>query len=112
MLSATAHINIVERTPEFGISDWEALLPKLLSIKHVISATPGLYGQVAIQGVQMGSGAVLKGVPLGGNAAVPQLLRHLKAGSISVFGEPRHQPAIVLGSKLAEQDNIPLNSVI
>jgi lipoprotein-releasing system permease protein len=112
MLSATAHVNILERTPEFGISDWEVLIPKLLRIPHVVSATPGLYGQVAIQGLQMGSGAVLKGVPLGNGAAVPPLLRHLKAGSIDIFNHEHHPPAIVLGSKLADQDNIPLNSVV
>ena len=112
MLSATAHVNILERTPEFGIGDWEALIPKLLKIPHVVSATPGLYGQVAIQGLQMGSGAVLKGVPLGNDAAVPPLLRHLKAGSIDIFSHEHHQPAIILGAKLAEQDNIPLNSMV
>lgn len=110
MLSATAHINILERIPEYGISKWQGLLPRLLQIPHVISATPGLYGQVAVQGPLVGSGAVLKGVPLGSGVAVPELLRHLKAGSISIFEDPHHEPAIVLGSKLAEQNNIPLNS--
>ena len=112
MLSATAHINILERTPEFGISNWEVLIPRLLKIPHVISASPGLYGQVAIQGPQMGSGAVLKGVPLGKGEAVPQLLKHLKAGSLASFSEDPREPAVILGSKLAEQNNIPLNSVI
>jgi len=112
MLSATAHINILERNPEFGIANWEQLLPRLLKISHVVSATPGLYGQVAVQGPLVGSGAVLKGVPLGHGAAVPELLRHLKAGSIAVFNDAQHEPAIVLGSKLAEQNNIALNSRI
>ncbi len=112
MLSATAHINILERNPEYGIVDWEQLIPKLRKIPHVISATPGLYGQVAVQGPLVGSGAVLKGVPLGHGAAVPELLRHLRAGSIDIFDEPNHEPAIVLGSKLAKQNNIPLNSRI
>jgi lipoprotein-releasing system permease protein len=112
MLSATAHINILERNPEYGIANWERLLPRLLKIPHVVSATPGLYGQVAVQGPLVGSGAVLKGVPLGHGAAVPELLRHLKAGSIDIFNEPHHEPAIILGSKLADQNNIPLNSRI
>jgi lipoprotein-releasing system permease protein len=112
MLSATAHVNILERNPEFGISNWERLIPELLKIPHVVSATPGLYGQVAIQGPLVGSGAVLKGVPLGHGAAVPELLRHLKGGSIAIFDEAHHEPAIVLGSKLADQNNIPLNSIV
>lgn len=110
MLSATAHVNILERNPEFGISNWERLIPRLLQIPHVISATPGLYGQVAVQGPLVGSGAVLKGVPLGKDERVPELLRHLKAGSISIFNDLHHEPAIILGSKLAEQNNIPINS--
>jgi lipoprotein-releasing system permease protein len=65
-----------------------------------------------VQGPLVGSGAVLKGVPLGHGAAVPELLRHLKAGSIDIFNEPHHEPAIILGSKLADQNNIPLNSRI
>jgi lipoprotein-releasing system permease protein len=112
MLSATAHINILERNPEYGIANWEKLIPRLLKIPHVVNATPGLYGQVAVQGPLVGSGAVLKGVPLGHGAAVPELLRHLKAGSIDIFNEPDHEPAIILGSKLADQNNIPLNSRI
>ena len=112
MLSATAHINILERNPAYGIEGWEILIPRLLRLPHVISATPGLYGQVAVQGPLVSAGAVLKGVPLGNGAAVPELLRHLKAGSISIFNQPQHEPAIILGAKLAEQNNIPLNSRI
>jgi lipoprotein-releasing system permease protein len=112
MLSATAHINILERNPQYGIAGWEKLIPRLLKIPHVVSATPGLYGQVAVQGPLVGSGAVLKGVPLGHGAAVPELLKHLKAGSLDIFDEANHEPAIILGSKLADQNNIPLNSRI
>ena len=110
MLSATAHINILERNPEYGIANWERLIPRLLKIPHVISATPGLYGQVALQGPLVGSGAVLKGVPLGHGAPPPELLRHLKAGSLQAFDSDSHEMLIVLGSKLAEQNSVPLNS--
>lgn len=112
MLSATAHINILERNPEFGIANWEKLIPRLLKVPHVVSAVAGLYGQVAVQGPLLGSGAVLKGVQLGDGVAVPELLRHLKAGSLGSFYQAPYEPAIVLGSKLAEQNNIPLNSRI
>jgi lipoprotein-releasing system permease protein len=110
MLSATAHINILERNPEYGIANWEQLIPKLLRLPHVVSATPGLYGQVALQGPLVGSGAVLKGVPLGPGEPVPELLRHLKAGSLAGFSENSRDMLVVLGSKLAEQNSIPLNS--
>src|ERR1700761_2041269 len=50
LLSATAHVSVLEVNPEFGIVGWEEMIPKLKQIPHVVSATPGLYGQVAIKG--------------------------------------------------------------
>jgi lipoprotein-releasing system permease protein len=109
LLSATAHVNILERSPEFGISDWQRLAPKLLRIPHVVSATPGLYGQVALKGPILGGNAVLKGVPLGNGAAVPEMLRHLKAGSLAGFDAHN---GIVLGARLAEQTGVVLHSPV
>src|ERR1700761_2842152 len=111
LLSATAHVSILERNAEFGIDNWEQLIPNLRRLPHVIAATPGLYGQVALKGPLVGSGAVLKGVPLGPGSATPALPRHLKAGSLEYFepravenGPPytaRAEYGIVLGSRLA-----------
>ncbi len=112
LLSATAHVNILERNPAYGIENWEELIPKLRRIPHVIRATPGLYGQVALKGPLMGSGAVLKGVPLGNGAPVPEMLRHLKAGSLSSFSAPGTDYDIVLGSALAEQAGVVLHSPV
>ncbi len=103
LLSATAHVNVLERNPEFGIADWQKLLPKLRSIPHVVAATPGLYGQVALKGPLHGGNAVLKGVPLGHGAPVPEMLKHLTAGSLRSFETGGGRSAIVLGSRLAEQ---------
>lgn len=112
LLSATAHVNILERNPEFGIENWQPLLPKLRRIPHVVSATPGLYGQVAVKGPFLGSGAELKGVPLGKGAPVPDLLRHLKAGSLSAFDTSDAVHGIVLGSSLAAQIGVVLHSPV
>ncbi len=108
LLSATAHVNILERNPTYGIENWEALVPKLRGLPHVLSATPGLYGQVAMKGPLVGSGAVLKGVPLGNGAPVPELLHHLKSGSLTAFG----RNDIILGARLAEQVGVTLHSPI
>lgn len=113
LLSATAHLNILERNPEFGIENWEQLIPRLRRIPHVISATPGLYGQVAIKGPLVGAGAVLKGVPLGNGAPIPELLRHLKSGSLEDFNNRRTgEYRIVLGSRLADQIGVVLHSPV
>jgi len=110
LLSATAHVTILERNPSYGIENWEQLIPKLKSIPHVISATPGLYGQVAVKGPLVGAGAVLKGVPLGKGAPVPEMLRHLKAGSLESFDKPGIDYQVVLGSRLAEQLGLAINN--
>lgn len=111
LLSATAHVDILERNPSFGIENWEQLIPKLRDIPHVTSATPGLYGQIALKGPLVGAGAVIKGVPLGNGAPVPEMLRRLKQGSLADF-ENKHFDGIVLGARLAEQTGVVLNSPI
>ncbi len=112
LLSATAHVSVLERSPTFGIENWEALIPKLRRLPHVVSATPGLYGQVALKGPLLGSGAVLKGVPLSRGAPVPEMLRHLKAGSLDSFNGQSREYGIVLGSRLAEQAGVVLHSPV
>src|SRR5437868_15122893 len=64
LLSATAHVNILERSPAYGIEHWQQLIPKLLKIPHVISATPDLYWQVAFKDTSIGTAGVMKDVPL------------------------------------------------
>jgi lipoprotein-releasing system permease protein len=108
LLSATAHVNILERNPTYGIENWEAIAPKLHRLPHVVSATPGLYGQVALKGPLVGSGAVLKGVPLGPGTPVPELLRRLKSGSLTNF----ERGDIILGARLAEQIGVVLHSPV
>jgi len=112
LLSATAHVNVLERNPEFGIADWQKLLPKLRSIPHVLAATPGLYGQVALKGPLHGGNAVLKGVPLGPGVPVPEMLKRLTAGSLTSFNAGSGQSSIVLGSRLAEQIGVTAGSPV
>jgi len=112
LLSATAHVNILERNPQFGIAEWQPLIPKLMRIPHVVSATPGLYGGVALKGPIVGGNAVLKGVPLGNGAPVPEMLRHLKAGSLAGFETRDGHRAIILGARLAEQLGVVLHSPV
>lgn len=112
LLSATAHVSILERNPEFGIQNWEELIPRLRRIPHVVTVTPGLYGQVALKGPVVGSGAVLKGIPLASGAPIPELLRHLKTGSLAGFNSNTSPYPIILGSRLAEQTGVVLHSPV
>ncbi len=112
LLSATAHVNILERNPEFGIENWEKLIPPLRRLPHVIRVTPGLYGQVALKGPIVGAGAELKGMPLSSGVPVPDLLRHLKAGSVAGVADVTSPEGIILGSRLAEQIGVVLHSPV
>jgi lipoprotein-releasing system permease protein len=112
LLSATAHVSIQEANPEFGIAHWENLIPRLRRIAHVVSAVPSLYGQVAMKGPLVGAGATIKGVPLGHEVAVPELLHHLKEGSLTDFDGPDADRQIILGSRLAQQLGVKLHSPV
>jgi lipoprotein-releasing system permease protein len=111
LLSATAHVSILSKNPDNGIQDWEALASRLKRLPHVLSATPGLYGQVALKGPLLGSGAVLKGVPIDQSAPVPELVKHLKQGSFQRLTTESGRQGIILGSRLAEATGLTLGSV-
>ena len=110
LLSATAHVSVQEKNSEFGIDHWERLSAGLRKLPHVTEATPGLYGQVALRGALVGMGAVLKGVPLGHDAAIPPLLRSLKAGTVNHYEVRPGEYPIFLGARLAEQTGLVLHS--
>ncbi|HLH01190.1 MAG TPA: ABC transporter permease [Bryobacteraceae bacterium] len=113
LLSATAHVSIQERHPSFGIENWQALIPRLRRIPHVVTVTPGLYDQVGLRGPLISAGAILKGVPLGNGAPVPQMLERLKQGSLADFNDSKTaETSIVLGARLAEQVGVRLGSPV
>lgn len=109
LLGATAHVTILERNPEYGIQNWQELDPKLRKLPHVVSAAPGLYGQVLMSGPLQSSGAVLKGIPLD---TAPDVLRNLEAGSFDRLRSTDELPGIILGTRLADSTGMKLNSVV
>src|SRR5713101_2295015 len=46
LLGATAHVQVLEKEPLYGVENWRELTPRLRQISHVVSASPGLYGYV------------------------------------------------------------------
>jgi lipoprotein-releasing system permease protein len=111
LLGATAHVTVLDKSPENSIEDWEHLLPRLKSIPHVVQASPGLYGTVFFSAIA-GAGGVLKGIPPGSNQAAADVLKRLKQGSLTDLAQSRGYPGIVLGSKLSQSIGGMLNSVI
>jgi lipoprotein-releasing system permease protein len=101
LLGATAHVSILEKQQGEGIENWEELAKKLAKLPQVVSATPGLYESAYIKGPVQGDGAEIKGINI--NQALPDALKHLKAGSIDGLKVNEGDlPGIVLGSRLAQ----------
>jgi lipoprotein-releasing system permease protein len=102
LLTATAHVSILEKEPGYGIENWRELVSRLRKIPGVTSAAPTLYGQVMMVGRVQSTGAILKGVEPALAAEQTEMLAHLKEGSIKDLERADTVPGIVLGSKLAQ----------
>jgi lipoprotein-releasing system permease protein len=112
LLSATAHVTILEKQPGNGIENWEQLVPRLGALPHVVEASPGLYGTVFFSGPQQGTGGVLKGIPAGRDQAGADVLRHLKQGSLDRIGDASAPPGIILGAGLAQSIGMLPDSIV
>lgn len=112
LLSATAHVSILEKQPGYGIREWPNLLPKLRALPGVRSAAPGLYGPIFLSGPQQSQGAILKGILPGPDSGLSDSMLKLKEGSIQGLAKPDGLPGIVLGSRLAQATGMMMNSVV
>ncbi len=103
LLGATAHVSILEKAQGEGIDGWEELAQRLAKLPHVVSATPGLYESAYMTGPVQSEGVEIKGVKIAPGTALPDALKHLKAGSIEGLNESGDDlPGVVLGSRLAQ----------
>lgn len=108
MLAATAHINILNADSLTGISDWRNLVEKFRSMPHVVAVAPVLYDQVVL-GRKL---VTLKGIDTRAELATSDTLKHLKSGSLDRLKEDSGLPGIILGSKVAQDGGLALNSVV
>ena len=109
LLGATAHVMVLAKDSSQGISNWRELDPKLRQLPHVVSVAPNLYGEVLLAGPQLSQGGEIKGVPID---HPPDLLTHLKQGSFEKLKAPGGLPGIILGSRLAQNTGMLLDSVV
>jgi len=112
LLGATAHVSILEKTPDEGISGWRETRLKLARLPHVRSASPALYGHVLYSGPAQGQGGVLKGIQLDSGVERQELESVLREGSLDGLGRKGGLPGVVLGSRLAQQTGMMLASVV
>jgi len=109
LLGATAHVDVLSKDQEEGIANWRELDPKFRQLPHVISVAPNLYGGVYLVGPIQSQGAEIKGIPVDDP---PDMLKHLKQGSVQRLRDTGALPGIILGSGLALKTGMLLDSVV
>jgi lipoprotein-releasing system permease protein len=109
LLGATAHVMVLAKDSSQGIANWRELDPKFLKLPHVVSVSPNLYGEVLLAGPQLSQGGELKGVPI---ENPPDMLKHLKQGSFERIKDTSGLPGIILGSRLAQNTGMLLDSIV
>ena len=112
LLGATSHVNILEKEAGQGIFAWRELVTRLKGLPHVLAVAPVLYDQVFLTGPRGGRGAVLKGIEPRSELANSETLRKLSKGSVARLSEAGELPPIILGSRLAQDDGVLMDSVI
>lgn len=114
LLGAMAHINVQEKEPHNGIEKWEDLVARIRQLPHVTTVGPALYTPIFFSGPMMSKGGLLKGVDIATEMRISDALRHLKSGSVEGLrpGPEGSLPGVILGSRLAEDIGMVLNSQV
>jgi lipoprotein-releasing system permease protein len=113
LLGAMAHIDVQPRQPGDGIENWRELAERLRKLPHVTAVSPALYSGFYLSGPLQDTGALLKGIDVDRELSISDALRNLKAGSLDRLRDPKADPpGMVLGSRLAEDTGVKVNSVI
>ncbi|MBZ5515990.1 MAG: ABC transporter permease [Acidobacteriia bacterium] len=102
LLGASADVTLL-RTSGNGIAHYEELGERLARRPHVVATAPALYEQVLVSSHARAQGVILKGVDLGRELRVSDVLKKLREGSIEGLSQtfPNADP-IILGKELAK----------
>src|ERR1700730_15932779 len=111
LLGVYAHVNVLDKNGN-GIDNWRELRQKFLTIPHVTGASPVLFAVVFATGPKQSKGISLQGIDITSELTVSDTLRHLKEGSLDRLKTAGPTPGIILGSRLAEDIGMPLNSIV
>ena len=112
LLGATAHVDVLEKQTANGIEHWEALAAKLRKVPHVIAVSPALYSPVFFQGPTLSKGGILKGVDVDLELQTTDILHRIKSGSADRLKKQDAFPGIIMGSTLARDTGVSVNSVV
>jgi lipoprotein-releasing system permease protein len=113
LLAATAAVDVVEKEPGEGIANYTEMVRRFQTIPHVLAAAPVLYDEVLLRGPMRGKYATLKGIDIKSELNTSPTLRQLKSGSVANFSDDdAGMPSLIVGSKLAQDTGMLLNSVV
>jgi lipoprotein-releasing system permease protein len=112
LLGATAHVDVLERGSINGIENWRELVAKFRKIPHVVGVAPALYSPIFLEGPVLSQGGILKGIDIGDELQVSDILRHLKQGSLDRLKSAGGYPGIIMGSELARSTGMMLDSIV
>lgn len=111
LLGVYAHVNMMDKNGN-GIENWRELRQKFLTIPHVTGASPALFAGVYAKGPKQSEGVSLQGIDVSSALTVSDTLRRLKEGSLEGLKTSGRIPGIILGSRLAQDIGMPLNSIV
>ena len=113
LIGASSHINLLEKTPEFGIEDYQPILARLSRLEHVEAVAPTLYGEMMITTPVRAKGCVLKGVDPQAEAKVSRLLSKIVDGSFEALERQGGEyPGILLGRRLADAIGARVSTIV
>ncbi len=113
LVGTSSHINLLEKTPGFGIEDYAPLIEKMARLDNVAAVAPTLYGEMMIRSPLRAKGCVLKGVDPAAEQAVSQLLSKIVDGSFEALGKTEGEyPGILLGRHLADAIGARVSTVV
>ncbi|HYP13572.1 MAG TPA: FtsX-like permease family protein [Bryobacteraceae bacterium] len=111
LLGATAHVSILEKEPGSGIENWRELKSRLSQLPGVQNVSPSLYGEVFIAGPVRASFGIVKGIDPSAAPQQAEMLTRLKAGSLENLSSSRGFPGIIVGSRMAQNAGLMMNTV-
>ena len=112
LLGATAHVDVIPKQAGDAIEDWRGLIAKLIKIPHVVGAAPSVSSGVFFSGPLNAKGGILFGIDVDLEPHVSDMFKHMKEGSLAGLKAGGSPPGIVLGSGLARDTGMMLNSIV
>jgi lipoprotein-releasing system permease protein len=119
LLGINAHIALLKSGDQ--LSEYEALLQRVIKQEGVVAAAPAIYGQVMLTSGSRVSGVVVRGVDPDRVNAVVDLQRYMKQGSIAGLKQQNPVqvqdrtimlPGVIMGERLAAQLGVFVGSPI